>query len=99
MSKRTVSHALFTYSDDKGLPRMALRGQEIELTGDELRRAEELGAVVEGPLEDGVHTPVIEPKLPVDPAVAGELNEAGKKAVEVDEKPAAAPARSASTKK
>jgi hypothetical protein len=92
MAKRTVSHALFSWHDAKGAHKMALRGTEIDLSGDELKRAEELGAVVEGALEH-LHVPVIAPTPPVDPAVAGELNDEKKLAAKAaPKKPAAAKA-------
>lgn len=90
MSKRTVAHALFTYQDEKGGQRMALRGQEIELSGDELKRAEELGAVVDGDLDGPTGGPVVAPTPPVDPEVAGELTEDGKKAAADEDAPASA---------
>lgn len=78
MAKRTVVHALYSWTDEDGLPRMALRGEEVELGGKELERAERFGAVVEGDLpaaEGGFPEggPVVAPVLPVDPAEAGKL--------------------------
>lgn len=73
MAKRTVVHALYSWTDADGTPRMALRGQEVDLSGGELERAERLGAVQDGPLVLGA--PVVEPAPPVAAADAGKLLE------------------------
>jgi hypothetical protein len=44
-AKRVVRHAVFAYVDPKGVYRMAVRGDTIELDGDELERAERFGSV------------------------------------------------------
>lgn len=44
-SKRVVRHAVFSYTDPKGVLRTAVRGDTIELSGDELERAERFEAV------------------------------------------------------
>lgn len=77
--KRTVVHALLTYSDENGHELMALRGQEVELGDEELERAERFGAVVEGPLPAAPGAPVLEPvtvALPADPASTVEVTPA-----------------------
>jgi hypothetical protein len=75
--ERTVRVALLSYRDENGLDRIAMRGQK------ELERAERLGAVVEGDLEDGPAATVAQPQPPVDPAVAG-LTEGGEVAGEAE---------------
>lgn len=87
MAKRTVVHALYSWIDADGVPHMALRGEEIELSGAELERADKLGAVS----EDGVDLspgPVLQPAPPVAAADAGKLLDAPA------EKPARRPAAS-----
>lgn len=68
-------HALYSWTDSGGVPKMALRGDEVELSGDELERAERLGAVTEDPLPDGGAT-VPQPTPPVATAEAGKLLDA-----------------------
>lgn len=48
--ERTVVHAVLTYTRPDGSTATALRGETVELTADELARAEKHGAVVDGPL-------------------------------------------------
>jgi hypothetical protein len=75
MAKRTVVHALLSYADAKGRSRMALRGSVVELSGEELERAERIGAVS----EDGAELspgPVLQPAPPVAADDAGKLLDA-----------------------
>ncbi len=73
MSKRTVVHALYSWIDSDGVPKMALRGEEVELSGGELERAERLGAVTEDLLSGAATVP--QPEPPVAAADAGKLLE------------------------
>lgn len=45
MAPRIVRHAMFAYRDQAGVEQYALRGQVIELDGEQLARAERLDAV------------------------------------------------------
>jgi hypothetical protein len=70
MAERTVSHAMLSYHDKDGLPRMALRGEKVQLEGDELARAERLGAVVEGDLDQPPVPAATAPRPPTDPGAS-----------------------------
>lgn len=72
MGKHTVRAALHTYRTSDGKSRMARRGDEIELDGDELERAQRLGAITDEEIEPPAG-PVREPLPPIDPADAGAL--------------------------
>jgi len=64
MAKRIVRHALFSYRNADGVKLTAFRGQEIDLDGKELERAERLQAVVEGELKEPMVLTVVEPLTP-----------------------------------
>lgn len=55
---RTVRHALFEYTDPKGVRRIASRGQQIEVSDEDLARGEEHGALFG---EDGPPNPIVGP--------------------------------------
>lgn len=46
MATRVVRHAVFAFVDPEGVNRLALRGQTIEIDGDELARGERFEALV-----------------------------------------------------
>lgn len=69
---RIVRHALFTYRDEQGLERTALRGQTVELTDAELERAERLEAVAaEDDTDVLAASPVVAPLTPDEVLAAG----------------------------
>lgn len=71
-NSRIVRHALFTYRDEQGLERTALRGQTVELTDDELERAERLEAVAaEDDTDVLAASPVVAPLTPDEVLAAG----------------------------
>ena len=73
-NRRIVRHAMLSYRGEDGVKRHALRGQVVELTDDELARAERLEAV--GPEDDAAAitaaTPVVYPLGPDEVLAAGE---------------------------
>jgi hypothetical protein len=62
---------MLSYRDNDGQPRMALRGEKVDLEGDELTRAEELGAVVTGELDQPPVPAATAPRPPTDPGASG----------------------------
>lgn len=71
-NSRIVRHALFTYRDEQGLERTALRGQTVELTDEELERAERLEAVApEDDTDVLAVSPVVAPLTPDEVLAAG----------------------------
>lgn len=107
MAERTVAHALLNYQDSKGRRRMALRGAKVQLEGEELERAERIGAVVEGELDRPPVPAATAPRPPSEAPAASEVpddeqpdTEATAAADESDagEKPAEKPTRRSSTK-
>lgn len=86
-NKRTVVHALFTYRDSDGVQQTALRGQTVELTDEELKRAERLEAVgpEQAPIELRAEETVRQPLPPTEVLAVGEQADD----VEKPEKPAA----------
>jgi hypothetical protein len=62
---RVVKHAVFSFVDPKGVYRLAVRGDEIEIDGDELARAERFDAVVESAADLPVPLAEEEPLVPL----------------------------------
>jgi hypothetical protein len=62
---------MLSYRDPSGQPRMALRGEKVDLEGDGLTRAEELGAVVTGELDQPPVPAATAPRPPTDPGASG----------------------------
>jgi hypothetical protein len=68
MAKRIVRHAMLSYKDSTGVLRHALRGQTVELEGEQLERADKRGSVA--PVDEAgaiaAAAPVVYPKDPVE---------------------------------